>query len=152
MAAIRVAELETAFTANTRALDRGFQHAERAASRTASNINSAFGRIQMGSGMGGGGLLPGLANISNIIQGLPQIGNLASALVRPLTDAAERGVRLNAVLETAQIGFEGVAGSAEGAAQHIRNLKDFGRNTPFEFEGLLQASRYMTTFGFSLEE
>src|SRR4051812_16922228 len=36
-----------------------------------------------------GGFLPGLAQISQVIQGIPQIGHLAGALVSPLTDAAE---------------------------------------------------------------
>jgi tape measure domain-containing protein len=99
-----------------------------------------------------GGVLPGLGAISEIIQGIPQIGRLAGGLIRPLTDAAEEGIRLNMVLETAQIGFEGVAGSAEKAAKHIKNLEEFGRRSPFRFEGLLEASRYMTAFGFSLDE
>jgi tape measure domain-containing protein len=99
-----------------------------------------------------GGVLPGLGAISEIIQGIPQIGRLAGGLIRPLTDAAEEGIRLNMVLETAQIGFEGVAGSAEKAAKHIKNLQEFGRRSPFRFEGLLEASRYMTAFGFSLDE
>jgi tape measure domain-containing protein len=100
----------------------------------------------------GGGLLPGLGNISEIIQGIPQIGRLAGGLIRPLTDAAEEGIRLNMVLETAQIGFEGVAGSADRAGQHIRALQEFGKKSPFRFEGLLEASRFMTAFGFSLDE
>jgi tape measure domain-containing protein len=98
------------------------------------------------------GLLPGLASISEIIQGIPQIGRLAGGLIRPLTDAAEEGIRLNMVLETAKIGFEGVAGSAQKSQKHIEALMAFGKASPFRFEGLLEASRFMTAFGFSLDE
>lgn len=98
------------------------------------------------------GLLPGLASISEIIQGIPQIGRLAGGLIRPITDAAEEGVRLNMVLETAKIGFEGVAGSADKSQKHIAALMAFGKASPFRFEGLLEASRFMTAFGFSLDE
>jgi tape measure domain-containing protein len=101
---------------------------------------------------GGDSLLNSLANISEIIQGIPQIGNLAGALIRPFTDAAQRGVAFNMVLETAQIGFEGVAGSADEARKHIKALKDFGASSSFDFPGVLQASRIMTAFEFSLDE
>lgn len=105
-----------------------------------------------GSQIGGGSLLSSLANISEIIQGIPQIGNLAAALTRPFIDATKRGLEFNMMLETAQIGFEGVAGSADKARAHIQALQKFGERTPFEFPGLLSASRLMTTFGFGLDE
>jgi tape measure domain-containing protein len=121
--------------------------------RAANTLNSGLAMISGRSGgMTGGGLIPGLANISSIIRGIPQIGQLAGAIVRPLTDAAEEGVRLNFTLEAAEIGFSQVAGSADKAHQHVQNLLKFGAASPFRFEGLLEASRLMTAMGFEIDE
>lgn len=118
-----------------------------------------FATLKNGFSMGGGGIfgtsggiIPGLANISSIIRGIPQIGQLAHAIVSPLTDAAEEGVRLNMRLEQAEIGFTAVAGSADKAHEHLMKLQAFGVKSPFRFEGLLDASQLMTTFGFDLKD
>lgn len=99
-----------------------------------------------------GGIIPGLANISSIIRGIPQIGQLAHAIISPLTDAAEEGVRLNMILETTEIGFTAVAGSADKAHQHVMKLQAFGAASPFRFEGLLKGAQLMNAFGFSIDE
>lgn len=143
----RIAELETAFTANTREVNRAFTEVERRAKESASKVNSSMGSIGTGRNF-----LPGLAQISDIIQGLPQIGRLASALISPFTDAAQAGIQLNMVLETAKLGFEGMSGSAEKASAHVKDLQTFAIKTPFRFEGLLDAARFMSAFGFSMEE
>lgn len=121
----------------------------RAASSIRITQNIIGGR---GGPMFGEGIIPGLANISNIIQGIPQIGNLAGAIIRPLTDAAEEGVRLNMTLETAELAFTQVAGSAQKAREHLMALQAFGARSPFRFEGLLAGARLMTTFGFAIDE
>lgn len=147
---------------------RIMQQAEAATERSTEahvrKVNSILGRIGSGlrtaqnvlrgnaSGLGDSGFLPGLANISQIIQGLPQIGQLAGALVRPLTDAAETGVRFNAWLETTRIGFETLLGSAALAQQHLDVLADFASKTPFQFQDLTGASQRMQAFGFSAKE
>lgn len=104
---------------------------------------------EMSSGGGMSSFLPGLANISEIIQGIPQIGQLAGALVRPLTSAAEAGVRFNAFMETSKIGFETLLGSSDKALAHLSELSKFADATPFQFEGLVSASQRMQAFGFT---
>jgi tape measure domain-containing protein len=134
--------------------EQSFAKLEKDARSVSSRISGALSSIKFGGigGGGGGGLLPGLSNISSIIRGIPQVGQLIGALVSPFTEAAEAGIRYNMTLENARIGLEGVAGSAEKANKHIKELQTFGERTPFEFTGLLKASRYMTTFGFGLRE
>src|SRR6185369_7507018 len=157
---VEAQRLVTRFEGDEKPLDRTFQTVERKTQQhltkvellyrgTQGRLNALGSSISTGSG---GGFLPGLGSISEIIQGIPQIGRLAGGLIRPLTDAAEEGIRLNMVLETAKIGFEGVAGSAEKSQKHIEALMAFGKASPFRFEGLLEASRFMTAFGFSLDE
>jgi tape measure domain-containing protein len=121
-----------------------------------SRINALIGKItgfnrasrEIGSG-GAFSFLPGLANISEIIQGIPQIGQLAGALVRPLTNAAEAGVRFNAFMETSKIGFETLLGGADKAVEHLSILQAFADKTPFQFEDLVGASQRMQAFGFA---
>lgn len=143
---------------STSKFDKDAEKAARSARQMANDINAA-GRSSSGffsglrGGFGGsGGIIPGLANISNIIQGIPQIGNLAHAIISPLRDAAEEGVKLNMTLETAEIAFTQVAGSAERAHRHLVELQVFGAKSPFRFEGLLAGARLMTTFGFAIDE
>lgn len=140
--------LTSIFDADTKRFDAGAREVQRGVAGVEKSLTS----LSNSSRGFAAGILPGLANISEIIQGIPQIGRLAGGLIRPLTDAAEEGVRLNMVLETAQIGFEGVAGSAKKSQEHIAALMAFGKSSPFRFEGLLEASRFMTAFGFSLDE
>lgn len=146
--------------ARTRAAENDLRRVDRVAQQTAKSFQSAFGsgstvnieRAFFSAGKAADGFLSRFAHISNIIQGIPQIGQLAGALTRPLFQAAEEGIRLNWTLEQAQIGYEGVAGSAEKAAKFIKDLQQFGQHSPFRFEGLLDASRIMTAMGFSLDE
>jgi len=157
---VEAQRLVTRFEGDEKPLDRTFQTVERKTQQHLTKVEQLYrgtqGRLNaLGSSIStgsGGGFLPGLGSISEIIQGIPQIGRLAGGLIRPLTDAAEEGIRLNMVLETAKIGFEGVAGSAEKSQKHIEALMAFGKASPFRFEGLLEASRFMTAFGFSLDE
>ena len=140
--------LTTVFDADTVKFKAGSAEVQKGLAGVEKSINSVSSSARGFAG----GILPGLASISEIIQGIPQIGRLAGGLIRPLTDAAEEGIRLNMVLETAKIGFEGVAGSAEKSGKHIAALMAFGQSSPFRFEGLLEASRFMTAFGFELDE
>jgi tape measure domain-containing protein len=124
-------------------------------SRLGREATGAFKRtFSFGSGSGGGagGFLPGLANISEVIQGIPQIGRLAGALVSPLTSAAEAGVKFNAFLETSKIGFTTLLGSEEKAIAHLYELQRFANTTPFQFEDLVGASQRMQAFGFSARD
>jgi hypothetical protein len=125
---------------------------EQSATKTAgafSKLKAAITGSGGGSGSASGGILPGLSDISNIIQGLPQIGNLARALVDPLTQAAEKGVRFNMLVESATIGFKGVTGGAKQAAAYVKELTDFAAANPiFNTQGTIQAARFMSVFGF----
>lgn len=150
---------------------REFQQGGRRAESYARDLDHVGGKAERGSGLlarlagsvrglnsalsggasGGasGGFLPGLANISEIIQGIPQVGRLAGALVRPLTDAAEEGVRFNMLIESATLGFEGVTGGAQESARYVKELTDFAQANPiFNTQGTIAAARMMSVFGF----
>lgn len=141
--------------ARTRAAENDLRRFDRVAQNSARSLNSSMGSTERGflsAGRAASGFLERFSHISQIIQGIPQIGQLAGALTRPLFNAAQEGIKLNMVLEQATIGYTQVAGSEQLALKFLKELQTFGQRSPFRFEGLLQASRLMTAFGFDLDE
>jgi tape measure domain-containing protein len=67
------------------------------------------------------------------------------------------GVGLAAVsaaadMETLQISFTNLTGSASAANSVLRDLEDFGAKTPFQFNDLTRATQTLMTFGFEAED
>ncbi len=149
---VEAGTLVTSYKADTRDLERGAERAERRVVDSAGRMRDAMGRFVGDSNRAAGGFLSTLSNISNVIQALPAVGQIAHTIVSPLTDAARTGLQFNATLESAKIGFEGIAGGAQGAQKHLDRLLAFAEKTPFEFTGLLKSSRYMSVFGFQIDE
>src|SRR5690606_4692953 len=65
-------------------------------------------------------------------------GGTWGGIVQPL--------RLAGDLEQTQIAFETMLGDAERAARFIREAQMFARATPFDTEGVLEASRLLMAF------
>jgi tape measure domain-containing protein len=151
---VRAADLETRLYATDREYNKTLADGERRAERFVSNVNRNFGRVgQIGGGGVSRGIIPGLAQISEIVQGIPQIGRLAGSLLDPLKDATEEGIRFNMMVGSAGVGFKGVAGSIENARKHVAALRQFGEDSPlFDSSGLIRTSRLMNVFGFELSE
>jgi len=57
-----------------------------------------------------------------------------------------------AKLETLEVAFTTMIGSAEKAKETIRGLRDFTAKTPFQFDGVAKASRQLLSFGVSSED
>ena len=57
-----------------------------------------------------------------------------------------------AKLETLEVAFTTMIGSAEKAQETIRGLRDFTAKTPFQFDGVAKASRQLLSFGVSSED
>jgi tape measure domain-containing protein len=141
--------------AQTGQAEKNLRQVDRVAQQTAKNMGTSLRgseRDFLAAGRGASSFLERFSQISQVIQGIPQIGQLAGALTRPLFNAAEEGIKLNMTLESAAIGYEQVAGSAKKAQQFLDKLQSFGQHSPFRFEGLLQASQLMTAMGFDLNE
>ena len=147
------------------AVQRGVREQTRAVEDGANKQISIFGRVKNGirsmfdslrGGGSGGSILPGLSNISNIISAIPQIGQMAGSLTRPLTDAAEEGVRYNAFLENTQIGLETLLKSAPDAKQAaqelLATLQAFSERTPFEFEDIVKNTQSLMGMKFAADE
>jgi len=61
-------------------------------------------------------------------------------------------IDFNAMLQTAQIGFTTMLGSAEKAQKFLDDMADFAVKTPFEYPELLEAAKRMLAYGFAAEE
>lgn len=71
-------------------------------------------------------------------------GALATGLGFAIAEAAK--------LETLEVAFTTMIGSAEKAQETIKGLRDFTARTPFQFEGVAKASRQLLSFGVTSEE
>lgn len=61
-------------------------------------------------------------------------------------------IRLNMEMEMTKSSFTTLIGSAEGANQTLKVLREYANYTPFEFTQLTAATRKMLAFGFSVKE
>jgi hypothetical protein len=61
-------------------------------------------------------------------------------------------ISFNSMLQTAQIGFATMLGSAEKAQKFLEDMADFAIRTPFEYPELLEAAKRMLAYGFAAEE
>jgi tape measure domain-containing protein len=72
-------------------------------------------------------------------------------LKRGFKDTVGTAIDFNAMLQTAQIGFATMLGSAEKAQKFLDDMADFAARTPFEYPELLDASKKMLAYGFAAE-
>ena len=132
-----------------KSVDHDARKAEGAVKGFGGSLNRLSGGLKSLFGSGGGSIIPGLSHVSNIIQGLPQIGQLAGALIGPFKELAEQGLQFNMLIEDAQLGFEGVVGGVQEAKRYVKELTDFAaRNPIFNTQGTVTAARQMAVFGF----
>jgi len=62
------------------------------------------------------------------------------------------GIKTAAGMEQAQIGFATLLGSAEKAQSYLADLKNFAATTPFDFPGLVDASRLLLGVGVDAKQ
>lgn len=71
--------------------------------------------------------------------------------VRSAIDAAFRGVKLFADMESTTASFEVLIGNAEQAHKTLADLQRFALDTPFQLPELLEAAKMMSAFGEEAE-
>ena len=59
-------------------------------------------------------------------------------------------VTMSAKMDMTQRSFEVLTGSADMAKQHLSDLQNFAATTPFEFTGLVDASKKLQAYGFEV--
>ena len=74
------------------------------------------------------------------------------ALKKGFKSTVGAAISFNSMLQTAQIGFATMLGSAEKAQAFLDDMADFAAKTPFGYEELLEAAKRMLAYGFAAEE
>lgn len=89
-----------------------------------------------------GGLISGgvLALVDSLTAGFMALGDAVVAMGREM-------VGVNSQFEQYEIQFSTLLGSTEAAQERMEELAEFGRTTPFELPGVVEASRVLEVFG-----
>lgn len=95
----------------------------------------------------GGSVLAVTGRVATLATGLGAGLIAAQAFREGLHAFGDATVGLNAKLQTAQLQFETLLGSADAAREHVRSLFEFAATTPFETGPIIEASRTLLTFG-----
>ncbi len=99
-----------------------------------------------GSGRSGASSLFGAVLGGNLVtQALLKFASLASS-------GGQIVLEYSAKIEQVRIGFETLTGSVEAADKHIRDLQQFAKETPFEFDGLAKGSQLLQGVGIKAEK
>jgi len=77
---------------------------------------------------------------------------LSAGVTAPLAMLGNAAVGMASQLQTAEIGFTTMLGSAERAGSFLEELKDFAARTPFEFPDLVTAAQRMMALGFEAKD
>jgi tape measure domain-containing protein len=110
--------------------EKGLKKAEAQADKAGSKIGSIFkNALSVTIGMG-----------------------IFEALKKGIKSVVGASIDFNSMLQTAQIGFTTMLGSAEKAQKFLEDMADFAVRTPFEYPELLEAAKRMLAYGFAAEE
>jgi tape measure domain-containing protein len=66
--------------------------------------------------------------------------------------AGAAAIKLGMNMEQTRVAFTSLMGSTAAANQHLEELRDFAKTTPFQFTELTQASKRMMAFGFAAKD
>lgn len=127
--------LQYRVTANISAAVSGFsqlaQRIEQSNKRINKSIDATFGKnaIRMSQNL--------LSSLKYAAAGLSALG-VAS-------------VKMSADMQVARKSMEVLTGSAEAARKHLSDLERFAATTPFDFSGLVDASKRLQAYGFQAE-
>lgn len=156
--AVRLSEIETAFTADDRELKRAYREAEQGAQRVVGNINRAFRGVNMGGGAGGFGAAAGggglFSGIGEGLKMLPGLGMIASGLGK-IADVMKSGVGMGfdyrRMIEENSLGLTRMMGSADNARKHIAELAGL-KTEGIALEDALTGSRRLQAMGFAAKD
>lgn len=77
---------------------------------------------------------------------------LSAAITLPLEEIGRSAIETAAQFEQTQIAFNTLVGSVKGAQAELSQLYSFAAKTPFQINGILQASRQLMALGFESKQ
>ena len=126
---MNVAQIIASLGLDSKELEKGLRRAEAQADKAASKIGTIF------------------KNAFSVTVGMVMF----EALKKGFKSTVGTAISFNSMLQTAQIGFATMLGSAEKAQAFLDDMADFAAKTPFGYEELLEASKKMLAYGFAAE-
>ena len=100
---------------------------------------------------GGLGKMGGaLSNVAQIAAGVG-LGISLQGLAQGAIAFGQASIKMAMDMEQTRVGFTTMIGSAQGAEEHLRSLREFAAGTPFQFTELIEASKRLQAFGFEAE-
>jgi tape measure domain-containing protein len=127
---MKVGQIIATLGVDPKEYEKGLKKAEAQADKAGSKIGSIF------------------KNAFSVTLGV----GMFDALKKGFKSTVGTAISFNSMLQTAQIGFATMLGSAEKAQKFLDEMADFASKTPFEYPDLLEASKRMLAYGFSAEE
>lgn len=104
-------------------------------------VNAALGNLG-GVARSGFGVLQGIGTAA-----MAGAAAGAAVLAGGFLMAGRSAIEMNSMLETSTLQFETLMGDADRAEAHVASLFEFAKNTPFETQPIIDASRVLQTFG-----
>lgn len=141
---VKLSQLQVIVEIDTRQAEKALKNIEQHAQRSAGEVGRAFS--------GTGGILSNALSFATGMAGLNIVTGALNAVGGAIKDLASTGIEFNRLKENAQIGFTTMLGGADKAKQHLKDLLDFARNTPFEAPQMIEASRMLQAVGFKAAE
>lgn len=93
----------------------------------------------------------GFDNIPGVIQAAAMISSI-SVVAKALEAASSSFMGFNSLIETSSMQLKVLTGSADVAGQHLQDLQTFAVKTPFELPGLIEQSKMLQGYGFTVGE
>lgn len=113
-------------------LEGRFRSLDETSAEATNNLQKHFQGIKMGiAGMAAGGAVIGI------------IGKIGASAFQAAGQMEMYSVSLETMLTQ--------MGSAKSAAEFLAELQEFAKDTPFEFEGLVESTKMLMAFGFQAE-
>lgn len=134
--AVTVASLQAVLSLEKGSFDRDISSASK-------SVSGLGGVLQGVLAVAGGNLLSGA--ITGVAKAIGGLGQAAAGFVK-------EGISSNAQFEDFSTRFEVLLGSAGAAQERMEELAEFGKRTPFELPGVVQADLILQSFGFHSEE
>lgn len=111
------------------------------ASRAAREVSSSLDGLTSSAGRSNAALAVGATALGALVVAAGAAAAAVSAL----------GLAFNAQKEQATIAFTTMIGSADAAKQHIADLTNFAKTTPFQLGGLIETSQRVQALGFDVK-
>lgn len=99
------------------------------------------------------GLSQAAKNLSGFSKKMRDVGKgLTLKVSAPLAALGGFALKASADLETLKVAFESMTGSAQKAAQIVKDLTDFTARTPFQMEGVGASAKQLLAFGVQSDD